>query len=133
LTQLTRAGAAALVAALLVGAVPTGVQAADLWTCTWPGFSDDRRPVVARFRVQGDYFIKDDSLQESYRILQNNENALIATLAVAAVPPGHSKLSILSRTFVIDKSTGELVWANLTLGGPDSMNRPVHGTCRVGH
>ena len=140
-------GAAALVAALLVGAVPTAVQAEDVWTCTWPGFSSDHRPVLMRFKVQGDFLIEDNSLRtgeeplsssgshlpESYRILQNNENAVIATMAIAAIPPGHSKLSILSRTFVIDKSTGELVWSNLTLGEPDSANKPVHGTCRVGH
>jgi hypothetical protein len=76
---------------------------------------------------------EDDPVQESYRILQNNEYAIIAAMAIAAIPPGHSKLSILSRTFVIDKSNGELVWSNLTLGEPDSMSKPVHGTCRVGH
>ena len=77
--------------------------------------------------------IEVDPLRESYRILQNNEYAVIATMAIAAIPPGHSKLSILSRTFVIDKSTGELVWQNLTLGESDSENKPVHGTCRIGH
>lgn len=133
LTQLRRARAAAFVAALLVGAVPTAVQAEDIWTCTWPGFSPDHRPVLTRFKVKGDLLIEDDPLQESYRILQNNEHAIIATMAFAAIPPGHSKLSILSRTFVIDKSTGELLWSNLTLGEPDSMNKPVHGKCRVGH
>ena len=126
-----QAGAAALVTALLAGAVPTAARAGDVWTCTWPGFTDDHRPVVARFKVQGDYLVEDDPLQGSYRILQNNENALIATLGSAAIPPGREKLTILSRTFLIDKSTGELVWANLALGDPNAVNKPVRGTCRL--
>ncbi len=76
--------------------------------------------------------IEDEPIPESYRILQNNKYAVIATMAIAAIPPGHSKLSILSRTFVIDKSNGELLWSNLTLGEPDSMNKPIHGTCHIG-
>lgn len=89
--------------------------------------------MLTQFKVQGDLLIENDPIQESYRILQNNEYAVIATMAIAAIPPGHSKLSILSRTFVIDKSNGELLWSNLTLGEPDSVNKPVHGTCHVDH
>jgi hypothetical protein len=113
-------------------AIPLAARAQDIWTCTWPGFSPDHRPVLTRFKVQGDFLIEDDPIQESYRILQNNEYAIIATMAIAAIPPGNSKLRILSRTFVIDKSNGDLLWSNLTLGEPDSANKPIHGTCRIG-
>jgi hypothetical protein len=111
-------------------AASTCASADEIWTCTYPGFSQDRRPVIQRYRQQGDILDVDQgSWREEYRMLENNQFGLVASSSISKIEPNQSEPSIGARTIVINKRTGEFLWSNLFLGEPDRVNSPVHGTC----
>jgi hypothetical protein len=104
------------------------VAAEEVWTCTYPGFSQDRRPVIARYREK-DEFLVDDEWNQQYRIMQNNQFGIVASWSISTIERNNSSPSIGARTIVIDKRSGELLWSNTLLGEPDKVNEPVHGNC----
>jgi hypothetical protein len=61
--------------------------AQEIWTCTWPGFSQDRSPVIQRYRQQGELLVVDhETWREEYRILENNQFGLVATRSIGSTP-----------------------------------------------
>jgi hypothetical protein len=108
-------------------AIPIPFAAAqEIWTCTWPGFSQDRSPVIQRYRQQGELLVVDhETWREEYRILENNQFGLVATRSISEIE-SHStskEPSIGTRTIVIDKRTGELLWSNLFSGSRIASTR----------
>src|SRR5215471_1254807 len=87
------------------------VQAADVWICTYPGFTADRRPVIVRFKEQ-DGFMVEEEFGTKYRILENNEYGVVATWSISLIEPGHATPSIGSMTFLIKKKTGDFLRSN---------------------
>jgi hypothetical protein len=123
---------ALLLACSILGfAVPSIAADQQRWTCTWPGFSADRAPVIVRFsRDQNDLVESDFGLH--YRILQDNDFGLIAVWSIAEIEHGHAEPSIGTMTLVINKKSGALVRANALLDEPDAVNQPTHGRCIAG-
>jgi hypothetical protein len=87
-----------------------GVAAQEIWTCTYPGLSQGRRPVIVRYR-QEDEFLMEDKWKERYQILQNNQFGLIAIWSISEIEGGNAEPSIGARTLVINKSSGEFLFS----------------------
>lgn len=95
-----------MVKALFVGltllACTRSAEAVEAWTCTYlAGVSD---AVIVRFELLPPDLI-DAGTQEHYRILQNNENSLIAAISISRHQEGQRELGALS--IMINKATGE--------------------------
>jgi hypothetical protein len=129
-SQSLRAIAAILLVYLVI---PTIAFAAteEIWTCTYPGFSQDRRPVIRRYRQQGEFLVVQDQWREEYRILQNNQFGIVASSSISKIETNQNKTepSIGARTLIINKRTDEFLWSILYLDEPDRVNAPVHGAC----
>jgi hypothetical protein len=63
-----------LVAATII-AGNLSAHAADVWTCTYPGYSADHGPVIVRFREIDAFFVEGE-FEMKFRILQNNQFAV---------------------------------------------------------
>jgi hypothetical protein len=128
LSEVSRAIIAVVLAYLMVPV--TFANADEIWTCTYPGLSDDRRPVIVRMKQKGEFLVEEQFGTE-YKILQNNEFGIVATMSLSKIERNldRSEPSIGARTYVIDKRTGELLWSNTFLRESDQVNAPVHGSC----
>lgn len=112
--------------ALLCLLVPASAQASDVWTCTYT--VEGSEPVLARFEVlPPDVVVEDGENKDHYRILQNNEYGLVATLSVSEWRGGAPSVGAVS--IVINKGTGEFWWDNIFAGKPLIRNGSSHGTC----
>ncbi|MFZ4120822.1 MAG: hypothetical protein ACOYKM_04085 [Caulobacterales bacterium] len=102
-------------AAVPVAAEPT-VASGESWTCTYMGYAirenEAPRPVIVRFTVEGEELVE-GSFGQRYRILQNNQYALIAAWSIAEIEPTLSEPSIASWSIVIDKRNGFFSRVNL--------------------
>jgi hypothetical protein len=110
------------------------VRAAEVWTCTYPGFSRDQRPagpVIARYR-EADGFLIEEEFQTKYRILESNQYGVIAVWSISEIEPSNERPSIGAMTIVINKATGEYLRSNTILDQPDKVNGPTHGKCLRG-
>lgn len=103
-----RSAPAEMPAAVPVAAEPT-VASGESWTCTYVGYAirenEAPRPVIVRFTVEGEELVSNRP-GPRYRILQNNQYALIAAGSIAEIEPNHSEPSIASWTILIDKRNG---------------------------
>ena len=68
----------------------TFASANEIWTCTYPGFSKDRRPVIVRYKQRGESMMEDEWNQE-YRILQNNQFGIVATSSISRIETNQNK------------------------------------------
>jgi hypothetical protein len=66
-----------------------------------------------------------------YRILLNNEYGLVATFAVSGIEQGGKDPFVGAYTVVINKMTGQLLWAEATTTKDESivMDTTVRGKC----
>src|SRR5437667_10047266 len=62
----------------------TFAAAEEVWTCTYPGFSQDRRPVIVRYRQIGEFLV-DDTWNQQYRIMQNNQFGIVASWSISTI------------------------------------------------
>jgi hypothetical protein len=123
-----------LILAALVLACATPAKAAEVWTCTYtylvglvtPTVSD---PTLVRFEVSPSGLIETTS-RDQYRILQNNEYGLVATVSWSEMQEGLDGAVVGARTLVVNKGTGEFWWSMTAGGGgqPAIVNQ-LHGTC----
>ena len=102
-----------------------GVADQEIWTCTYPGFSQGRCPVIVRYRQEGE-LLMEDKWKERYQILQNNQFGLIAIWSISEIEGGNAEPSIGARTLVINKSSGEFLFSGAYLGGTATQAR---GNC----
>jgi hypothetical protein len=85
-----------------------GVAAQEIWTCTYPGFSQGRRPVIVRYRQEGE-LLMEDKWKEQYQICK--------TISSASLRFGPSP-----------RSRGATRSPQLALG-PSSSTRAVVSSC----
>ena len=83
--------------------------------------------MVARFEVVPPDVI-DTGSKEHYRILQNNDYGMVATLGVSKVEADQPVVGAAS--IVINKGTGEFWWNNIFAGPARVSNGSAHGKCR---
>jgi hypothetical protein len=103
----------------------------ESWTCSYMDYAiregEAPRTVIVRFSVDGDELI-DGSFGQRYRILQNNQHALIAVWSIAEVEPNRVEPSIAAWAIAIDKSNGFFSRVNL-IGRPGESGFPRDGSC----
>jgi hypothetical protein len=116
-----------LVTAVLVAGT-TGAEASEAWTCSY-SLSADSEPLIIRFEMSPPDLI-DTSSQDHYRILQNNDYGLVATLAVSGFQEGQKDPAVGAVSIVINKSTGEFWWDNTFAGTARIPNGSSHGKCQ---
>ena len=104
--------------ALLVCA---SAEAAEVWNCTY--IRGINEAVLVRFEVSARDLI-DAGTQERYRILQNNEYNLIATISISRNQEGQQEPAIGALSLEINKTTGEFWWKNTFAGVARA-----HGRC----
>jgi hypothetical protein len=118
-----------LTAVLVAGA--TSAEASEAWTCSYstvPGLPTDTSPVLIRFELTPPDLI-DTKTHDHYRILQNNDYGLVATLSISEIEEGHKEPTVGAVTVVINKGTGEFWWGWIIAGQAAVVNQPVHGKC----
>lgn len=103
----------------------------ESWTCTYIGYAmrenEAPRPVIVRFMVDGDELVE-GTFGQRYRILQNNQYALIAAWSIAEIEPGRSEPSIASWSIAIDKRNGFFSRVNLS-AEPGRSGGARDGSC----
>jgi hypothetical protein len=111
-----------LLMGLALLACAASAEAAEVWNCTYVhGISE---AVLVRFEVSPPDLI-DTGTQERYRILQNNEHSLIATISISRNQEGQRESAIGALSLEINKATGEFWWKNTFAGVARA-----HGKCR---
>ena len=78
------------------------------WTCTYPGFSEDRKPVTVRFDLPDNVLIEHKFGVPIYRIVQNTDLAIIAEDSSAIRDTGGLHVDI--STIIIEKETGRFLF-----------------------
>ena len=115
-----------LLFALGLLACATSAEAAEVWTCT---YTDEGS--LVRFAVSPPDLI-DGNTHEHYRILQNNDYGLVATLSVSGIQEwqkaGNSP-AVGAVSIVVNKGTGEFWWNNTFAGAAPIPNGSAHGQC----
>jgi hypothetical protein len=111
-----------LLMGLALLACAASADAAEVWNCTYAhGISE---AVLVRFEISPPDLI-DTGTQERYRILQNNEHSLIATISISRNQEGQQEPAIGALSLEINKATGEFWWKNTFAGVARA-----HGKCR---
>jgi hypothetical protein len=91
--------------------------------------SPSGEPSITRFELSPPDLI-DDQHQRRYRIVQNDDYALVATAPVSQIEKGQKDPTVGAWTVAINRVTGELglavVWASIE--NPIS-SQTVHGKC----
>ena len=121
-----------LVAALIAFASP--VAATEVWTCTYTYLTravvpTHTAPELVRFEVSPPDLI-DTANHEHYRILQNNDYGLVATISWSELQNGLKSPVVGARTVVVDKGTGEFWWAMTSVSGAQvALAYQINGKC----
>src|SRR5262245_31945992 len=95
-------------------------DAQEIWTCTYPGYG--QRPVLTRFRVEGNYLVDGEY---RYTILENNNLGLVAVRAFANLHEQRGP-EIGSFVVLINKKTRQFKHASVLLSRDIE---PASGTC----
>jgi hypothetical protein len=115
-------------AALVIFAASIGpLRADEAWACTYAA-PIDGSPTLIRYRITGNDFIE-SNLKERFRILQNNQNGLVATSSIAEIAPDQDRPTVGATTLIIDKRTGAFLLSSENAGPTGIMRMPVRGTC----
>jgi hypothetical protein len=107
-----------------------------IWTCAYPGYSENREPVIVTFVQQGDTLQVSPHTPgwervEKYVILQDNDVGLVAATSFSyfagkdAAAPG---LNLGAFVILIDKQTMRFRRGNVLMGDADSA--ATYGTCK---
>ena len=120
-----------LMVAFALLSIATSAQAAEVWTCTYTytvRMGTPPEPWLIRLEVSPPDLI-DSGSQQHYRILQNNDYGLVATLGISEIQAGQKDPTIGAVSIVINKGTGEFWW-NTTISGPSpEPNGSSQGKC----
>jgi hypothetical protein len=101
----------------------TSTKAAN-WTCTYPGFSEDRKPVTVRLDLLDSVLIEHNYGVPIYRIVQNTDFAIIAENSNAIRDTGGLHVDI--STIIIEKKTGRFL---LTVSQINEETAWARGLC----
>jgi hypothetical protein len=88
------------ISATSVAAAP----AQEAWNCNYSG-PLSTGPTAIRFQISGERLIE-GQFRDGYRIVQNNEYGLIATLAISQAEKDQQQPTVGAVTVVINKGTG---------------------------
>jgi hypothetical protein len=115
-----------LILAIALLGYATSAKAADAWTCTWPILDAKLREssALVRFEIATPDLIETKAEPRDlmwltppgthYRILQNNDYGLVATFSFSGLPEGAKDPYVGAISVVINKMTGQLLWAEAT-------------------
>jgi hypothetical protein len=101
-----------------------------IWTCAYPGYSDNREPVIITFEQRGNT-LKEGV--EEYVVLQDNDVGLVAARSFSYVEkeggyaPG---LNLGAFVILIDKQTMRFRRGNVLMSDPDGA--AAYGKCKRG-
>jgi len=110
---------------LLTGPLCLPVQAKDSWICTYA--DEDNKTKITKFEVVSDELIQGGAAVTKYKILQNNDVAIVAAYSLAEIyQPNQPVIGAL--IVLINKQDNTLVLS----GATTYMNfTPQKGTCIV--
>jgi hypothetical protein len=110
----------------------TAANADEVWTCSYEPLSSQSvtaEPKFLRFRLSPDGLIE-TTHGDHYRIVENNDYGLIATLPIATIKPGQNVPTVGAATVAINWGTQEFWLAKGSPGQLDpDIHPPVHGKC----
>ncbi|MFZ1365873.1 hypothetical protein [Sphingorhabdus sp.] len=106
---------------------------AEDWICIYPSYTTGK-PISVNFRLEAGLLkqrIFDDAPFEAwgsqYVVVHDADDAIIATYP--SVGMAGDKRIVTGRTITIDRLSGDMVVANISLWAPISETRLVSGTC----
>ncbi len=125
-----------LLLGLALLAYATSAEAAEAWTCSHPVLTGPATmyeslnggPSITRFELSPPELI-DDHHHLRYRIVQNDDHALVATAPVSRTENGQKDPTVEAWTVAINKATGELSLAVVSTSTDSLMSQTVHGKC----
>lgn len=100
----------------------------DSWVCAYPGYLDSK-PVIVHFTIEGGDLVEIGSpFDMHYKILQNNELAVVAAWSISVVELNQKKPepSIGAMVVIINKQDGSFRRGNVLMSGDTT---PSDGTC----
>ncbi len=91
-------------------------RAQETWVCAYayPG----TETVIVKFQVNGDDLIVESQYSEKFKILQNNDIAIVAARSFAEIERGD--VAIGAFVVLIDKQNGKFQQSNAILGEPQA-------------
>jgi hypothetical protein len=110
----------------------TAANAEEVWTCSYAPLSSQSvsaEPKFLRFQLSPDGLIE-TTHGDHYRIVENNDYGLIATLPISTIEPGQNVPTVGAAIVVINRGTQEFWLAKGSPGQFDpDIHPPVHGKC----
>jgi hypothetical protein len=107
-----------------------------IWTCAYPGYTQDREAVIVTFVEQGDTLqvtphLPGGEAAEKYVILQDNDVGLVAASSFSffgGKDAGSPGLNLGAFVILIDKQTMRFRRGNVLMTDPDGA--VAYGTCK---
>jgi hypothetical protein len=90
--------------------------ATENWVCAYPGYLDNKTPVIMRFTVNGDSLVEEDRQGLRYKILQNNEFSIVAAWSISEIERNNAEPSIGAMVVIINKKDGSFRRSNTIMG-----------------
>jgi hypothetical protein len=92
--------------------------ATESWVCAWPSYLDGKKPVIVRFKVDGEDLVEEEKFGLRYKILQNNEFSIVAAWSISEIERNQNKTepSIGAMVVIINKKDGSFRRSNTILG-----------------
>lgn len=109
----------------------TLAHAAETWTETWTcthTSASDKRPTITRFEVSPPDLVE-ANFHQTYHIEKNNDFGIVAASSVSKIEQGHKEPTVGIVSIVINRMTGEFLWATAIAGQHAAVNQPAHGKC----
>jgi hypothetical protein len=113
---------AGLYAVLLLAFSQTGM--AEQYVCTYPGFGQDRKPVILKLRIEGGTAYDQ---RETYTVLENTKTGIVLVRSFAFHSTDRSRDEVGLFGVVINKSTLDMTRGSVIEGAADGRIR--HGRC----
>src|SRR5262245_27402070 len=76
---------------VLTCGISTASAADDTWVCAYPGYLGDKKPVIVRFKIEGDDLVEQEQYGLRYKILQNNEFSIVAAWSISEIESSQNR------------------------------------------
>ncbi len=118
------------VLALLLPWAPAHGQPKEIWTCSFLTSGENARAVIARYEVVGPVASEFLMGHKNWRVVENNEDLLVAIWIGSSLEPGLQVPAMGAVTIIIGKKDGAYLRFSAFFGA-DPVPRKT-GTCLKG-
>jgi hypothetical protein len=105
-----------IASAVVAFGASSSAKASETWTCTYPGFGANKRPVTIAFSAKENKLFEGDFLTPSYDLVEDNQYSLIGVKHYSKCDELKGSVRIFSATVIIERTFGHFIYMIAEIG-----------------